>query len=164
MQVCFSRFFVPCTLDRIHFKEKSLTLPVESERSVLFIVDGGGGVKEVHGPQRGGVDGVLGIVHPEGVGDPSRIGGCNVQIGVGIGVNVNLVLALKPELFVVDADVAVLGDDDVDVGGPRGHAHYLDDRLSLGVLRGPELVLVLHRWLQSTEEKEWMITKKICEK
>ena len=101
----------------------------------------------------------FGIVHPEGVGDPSGIGGCHVQIGVRIGVNVNLVLALKPELFVVNADVAVLGDDDVDVGGPRRHAHNLDDRLSLGVLRGPELVLVFHRWLQSKENTLMRVTK-----
>ena len=76
---------------------------LEAEGAVLLVVDGGGGVEEVHGAEGGGVDGVLGVVHPEAVGDPPGVGGGHVQVRVGVRVDVNVVAALQAELVVVDS-------------------------------------------------------------
>ncbi len=39
----------------------------KTEGAILLVVDGGRGVVEVHRPQRGRVDGVLRVVHPQAV-------------------------------------------------------------------------------------------------
>ncbi len=70
--------------------------------------DGGMESNTLSWPERGGVDHVLGILHPDGVCDPARVGGGHVQVRVRVCVDVDLVAALQAQLIVVDTHLPKL--------------------------------------------------------
>ncbi len=51
---------------------------------------------------------MLGILHPDGVCDPARVGGGHVQVRVRVCVDVDLVAALQAQLIVVDTHLTKL--------------------------------------------------------
>ena len=86
------------------------------------------------GPEGGGVDHVLRVLHPGSVCDPARVGGGHVQVRVRISVDINLVLPLQSQLVVVDSHMAEFAGDDVNIGGASRHRYYLYNCLPPGKL------------------------------
>ena len=76
---------------------ESIFLTNLRNRPVLLVMDRGRRVEKVHRPQRGHVDGVLRVVHPQAVRDPPGIGGRHVEVRVRVGVDIHVVLPLQPE-------------------------------------------------------------------
>lgn len=73
---------------------------------------------------------MLRVVHPNGVSNPARIRGRDIEVRVGVCVNINLVSSLQPELVIIDTNMTKLAGDDVNVGGACRHRYDFHYRLS----------------------------------